>query len=76
MFDCAQAAHGRTDGVFPEWAHMAAQKREPSKNYIGLLSDDAEERHSSDMPSAAARGVKDYVFGLMAAIFGRGGDAR
>lgn len=55
---------------------MAAQKREPGKNYIGLLSDEAEERHSPDVPSAAARGVKDYVFGLMAAIFGRGGDAR
>ena len=55
---------------------MAAQKREPGKNYIGLLSDEAEERHSPDVPSAAAHGVKDYVLGLMAAIFGRGGDAR
>ena len=55
---------------------MAAQKREPGKNYIGLLSDDSDELHSSDVPSAAGRGVRDYVFGLMAAIFGRRGDAR
>ena len=55
---------------------MAAQKREPGKNYIGLLSDEAEELHSPDVPSAAGRGVRDYVFGLMAAIFGRSGEAR
>ena len=55
---------------------MAAQKREPGKNCIGLLSDDSEEPHSLYVPSAAGRGVRKYVFGLMAAIFDHGGDAR
>jgi hypothetical protein len=55
---------------------MPAQKRETSKNYIGLLSDETEEQRNAELASAADRHMKAYVLGLMAAMFGRRGDAR
>jgi len=48
---------------------MPAQKREPARNYIGLVADDAEERHAHD--STSDRRMQDYLLGLMAAIFRR-----
>ena len=55
---------------------MAPQKREATRNYIGLLSDDVEELHTADMRSAATHRMKDYVLGLMAAMFSRRSEAR
>ena len=56
---------------------MAAQKREAGKNYIGLLNDEIEEPRAADLPSAADRRIKQYVLGLMAAMFTRRrGEAR
>jgi len=45
---------------------MAAQKREAGKNYIGLLSEEAEEPRAVDAPSLATRRMRDYLLGLMA----------
>ena len=56
---------------------MAAQKREAGKSYIGLLNDEIEEPRAADLPSAADRRIKQYVLGLMAAMFTRRrGEAR
>ena len=46
---------------------MPAQKRKAGKNYIGLLSDELEEQRA--VPSAANHRIRDYVRGLMAALF-------
>jgi hypothetical protein len=54
---------------------MATQRRETGKNYIGLLSDEAEELRAADA-KAAAYSVKEYVLGLMAAMFNRRSEAR
>jgi hypothetical protein len=52
---------------------MATQKREAGKNYIGLLSDELEEPHAA---AATDHRIKDYVRGLMAALFRHRRDAR
>jgi hypothetical protein len=49
---------------------MPTQKRETGKNYIGLLSDEIEER-AVEVPSATDRRIKAYFLGLMAAMFDR-----
>jgi hypothetical protein len=56
--------------------HMSAQKREAGKNYIGLLSDEIEERRAAEGQAATDRRMKDYVIGLMAAVFRRRSEAR
>jgi hypothetical protein len=66
--------HGRPIGVVRR-AHMAAQKREAGKNYIGLLSDDFEAPHAAALP-AADRPIRNYVLGLMANLLNRRGEAR
>ncbi len=53
---------------------MAAQRRTAGKNYIGLLSDELEEPRAA--PSAADARIRDYVRGLMAALFRGRGEAR
>jgi hypothetical protein len=55
---------------------MATQKRETGKNYIGLLSDEAEELRAANVRSAAVDRMKDYVLGLMATMFSRRSEAR
>jgi len=55
---------------------MSTQKREPGKNYIGLLIDrDAEQRAIEPTTLAGIR-MRDYFLGLVAAIFDRRSDAR
>lgn len=49
---------------------MAAQKREPGKNYIALLSDDFESPYAVALP-AADRPIRTYVLGLMANLLNR-----
>jgi hypothetical protein len=51
---------------------MATQKRETGKNYIGLMSDEAEEQRAVEVQSATDRRMKEYFVGLMAAMFNRG----
>lgn len=53
---------------------MAAQKRTAGKNYIGLLSDELEEPRA--VPSAADGRIREYVRGLVAALFSRRSKAR
>jgi hypothetical protein len=55
---------------------MPTQKRETGKNYIGLLSDETDEPRGAEVSSATERRMKAYILGLMAAMFGRGGEAR
>jgi len=54
---------------------MTAQKRETGRNYIGLLHEEADEQRIADM-SAAKHRIVDHIFGLMAAMFSRRGEAR
>ena len=53
---------------------MPTQKRETGKNHIGLLSDEIEEPRAESRP-ATERRMKAYVLGLVAALFGRRGEA-
>ena len=46
---------------------MPTQKCTAGKNYIGLLSDELEAPRA--VPSAANHRIRDYVMGLMAALF-------
>jgi len=55
---------------------MAAHKRETGKNYIGLLSDEAEEPHAADAPSGTTRHTRGYLLGLLAMMFCRRSEAR
>lgn len=55
---------------------MPTQKRETGKNYIDLLSDEIEEQRRAELAAAADRRTKPYVLDLMAAMFGRRGEAR
>ena len=55
---------------------MPAQQQEPSKNYIGILSDKLEEQREALLLVRPHRPMKDYLRDLMAAVLNRGGDAR
>jgi hypothetical protein len=54
---------------------MSTQKREPGKNYIGLMVDDDEPRAVEPM-APSDRGTQHYLLGLMAAVFNRRNGAR
>jgi hypothetical protein len=54
---------------------MQAQQRETRKNYIGILSDQLEDRHAADSLAESGRRMKDYLLGLVAAVLNRHGDA-
>ena len=55
---------------------MTAKKRETGRNYIGLLHEETEEQRVTDILAATKHRVRDHMFGLMAAMFSRRGDAR
>jgi hypothetical protein len=55
---------------------MTAQKRETARNYIGLLHEETEEQRAADILAATKHRVMDRMFGLIAAMFSRRGDAR
>ena len=55
---------------------MTAQKRETGRNYIGLLHEETEEQRIADLSAAAKPRIMDHIFGLMAAMFSRRGEAR
>ena len=55
---------------------MPAQQRELRKNYIGLVSDKAEEQHAVESQAKPDHRVKDYFRKLVAAVRNRHGDAR
>ena len=46
---------------------MLTQKRLSGRNYIDLVEDE-HERHSTELPPAAVRAIKDYLLGLIEAV--------
>jgi hypothetical protein len=50
---------------------MAAQPRNPGKNYIGLVNDRIAEQRAVESPATSARFVQDYLLALMAAVLKR-----
>lgn len=54
---------------------MSAQKREPGKNYIGLMDDDEDQR-AVEPAAPSGRRMQNYFLGLVAAVFNRRSDAR
>jgi len=54
---------------------MSTQKREPGKNYIGLIIDDEEQR-ATEPTAPSDRRMQNYFLGLVAAVFNRRSDAR
>jgi hypothetical protein len=50
---------------------MPAQKRDLKRNYIGLISDEDDERRAAPMRPEARRPTKDYLLGLLAAMLAR-----
>jgi hypothetical protein len=54
---------------------MPAQKRELKRNYIGLVSDEDDERRAAEMPEAN-RPMKEYLRGLLAAVLELRGQPR
>ena len=55
---------------------MSTQKREPGKNYIGLLFDRDEAQRAVEPTALAGLGVRDYFLSLVAAMFDHRRDAR
>jgi hypothetical protein len=55
---------------------MPTQKRETGKNYISLLSDEAEEPRTAEVLPAIDRRMRAYVLGLVATMFRRRSEAR
>ena len=55
---------------------MSTQKREPGKNYIGLLIDRDEAQRAVELTAPTGLSVREYFLGLVAAIFDRRSDAR
>ena len=47
---------------------MPAQKRGLMRNYIGLVSDEDDERYAAKVQPQSGRPVKDYIRGLLAAV--------
>jgi hypothetical protein len=54
---------------------MSTQKREPGKNYIGLMDDDEDQR-AVEPAAPSGRRMQNYFLGLVAAVFNRRSDAR
>ncbi len=50
---------------------MPAQDRESKKNFIGVLSERGDEKRAADLLVKSDRHMKDYFFGLMAAVLNR-----
>jgi hypothetical protein len=73
-FDCPSPPHGRRIGITGVSA-MSTQKREPGKNYIGLMVDDDEPR-AVEPTAPSDRGMQRYLLGLVAAVFNRRNGAR
>ena len=55
---------------------MPAQKREIKRNYIGLVSDEAEQQLARNAPPLSGQPMKDFIRGLFAAMLERRSEAR
>jgi len=59
-----------------ECAKMPAQQRESRKNYIGLVSDRAEEQRAFERQPKSDHRVKDYLRSLISIVRNRHGEAK
>lgn len=50
---------------------MSAPEREPKRNFIAILSDNAEEQRAVETPTKSDRLVGRNLLGLMAAVLNR-----
>ena len=55
---------------------MPSRQREPTKNYIGILTDRSEGQRAVELLRKSDRLVSDYLLGLIAAVLNRHGSAR
>jgi hypothetical protein len=55
---------------------MSAQGVESKRNFIALVSDTTEEQRTVASLTNSERRVRDYFFGLMAAVLKRRGNAK
>ena len=55
---------------------MPVQRRESRRNYIGLVSDEAEQTYAVKTQAQGGPPIKDYLRGLLAAVLGRRSEAR
>lgn len=55
---------------------MPAQKREPTRNYIGLVSDEADMQYLAMAQPRSSLPMKDYLRSLLAALLQPRGEAR
>ena len=55
---------------------MPAQKRELKRNYIGLVSDEADQQYAAIPQSQSSQPMKNYLRSLLAAMLERRGEAR
>ena len=55
---------------------MPAQKRELNRNYIGLVSDEADQQCAPNARPQSGRPMKEFFRGLLAAVLERRGEAR
>jgi len=55
---------------------MPAQKREPTKNFIAILSESSEAHHTAERPAKMDRPARRGLLGRLAAALGRGGTGK
>jgi hypothetical protein len=54
---------------------MSTQKREPGKNYIGLMTDRDREQRAVEPVALSGRRLREYFLGLVATMFAHRSDA-
>jgi hypothetical protein len=55
---------------------MPAQKRESKRNYIGLVSDEADQQYTATAQPQSSQPLKDFIHGLRAVVLERRSEAR
>jgi hypothetical protein len=55
---------------------MPAQRRDPGKNYIGIVNDRVDEQRAVASPAKPDRVVRDFFVAVMAAVLRRQRGAR
>lgn len=55
---------------------MSAREGGSKRNFIAILNDNNEEQRTVVSPANSDRRVRDYFFGLMAAMLNRRGDPK
>jgi hypothetical protein len=54
---------------------MSTQKREPGKNYVGLMIDRDKEQRAIEPVAPSGRRLRNYFLGLVATMFAHRSDA-